>query len=301
MTYVDLHLHGAFGIDVLTAAEAELDRLARALSERGYAAFLPTLVPVAFDALEATLSRLAPWIAGRREGDGRGALPLGVHFEGPFVQPTRAGALHREALLDAADARAVDRFLRLADACPGRTMITLAPEIPGGLDLVRACAGRGWLVAAGHTAATRDQLEAAVVAGARHLTHFCNAMRPFHHREPGPIGFGLVCDELSLDLIADLHHVHPDVLALALRTKPPAKLALISDAAPAAGLTDGEYTTWGETITVRGGEARNAAGDLAGAVALLDEAVENLVACGAADRERAAAAASSVPRAILGA
>ncbi len=300
MTYVDLHLHGAFGVDVLTAGEEELDRLALGLAARGYAAFLPTLVPVGFDALEAALARLAPWISGRRDGDGRGAVPLGVHFEGPFVQPTRAGALHREALLDAADPRVVERFLRLADAVPGRSMITLAPEIPGGLELVRACAGRGWLVAAGHTAATRDQLEAAVDAGARHLTHFCNAMRPFHHREPGPIGFGLVCDELSLDLIADLRHVHPDVLALALRVKPADKLALISDAAPPAGRPDGEYTTWGETLTVRDGEARNAAGDLAGAVALLDEAVGNLVALGV-DRERATAAASSVPRAILGA
>lgn len=298
MTFVDLHLHGAFGVDVQTAEEAELDRLAAALADRGYAAFLPTFVPLRLDDLERVLARISPWIAGRSEGDGRGAAPLGVHFEGPFVSPVKAGALHPDCFLDGANAADVDRFFRLADAVPGDTMITLAPEIAGGLELVRAGADRGWLVAMGHTAASRDVLAAAVDAGARHLTHFCNAMRPFHHREPGPIGFGLACDEVSLDLIADLHHVHPDVFAMALRCKPADKLALISDAMPAAGLGPGEHRVWGETLVVRDGEARNAAGDLAGSVALLDEGVANFSAHGAGE-ERARAAASTVPRALL--
>ena len=177
--YLDLHIHGAFGIDVLTAAPAELDRLALGLAARGVEAFLPTLVPMSLPALRDAVARLSGWMASRTAADGRGARPLGLHFEGPFVSPARAGALHRECLLDGADDRKVDAFFSAAGAPPGRPMVTLAPEIPGGEDLVREFVRRGFVVAIGHTEANVPELERAAALGARHMTHFGNAMKPF--------------------------------------------------------------------------------------------------------------------------
>lgn len=298
--FCDLHLHGAFGVDVTTAEVADLDRLARSLAARGTVEFLPTLVPLPWDRLSPALERLAAWISSRRPDDGRGARPLGVHLEGPFVAPTRAGALHRDRFLDLSRASESRRVLDAFFALPGSSMITLAPEIPGGLELIAECASRGVLVSIGHTDATFDLLERAFAAGARHMTHFCNAMRPLHHREPGPIGFGLATRGISVDLIADFHHLHPRMIELVLRAKGPGKVALISDAIPAAGCPDGEYEVWGETLAVKDGAVRNGAGALAGSVALLDDCVRNVKSLGfsAAFSE---ASAGDVPRAILGA
>lgn len=295
MSYCDLHIHGAFGVDVIEADAPALDRLAAGLLRRGTSEFLPTLVPLALDDVERALARLGPWIAARSSG---GARPLGVHFEGPFVSPQRAGALHPSRFLDGRRERDVARFLALLDALPGRSMVTLAPEIPGGLELIAELRRRGALVSIGHTDADFATLERAVDAGARHMTHLCNAMRPLHHREPGPIGFGLWCDAVSVDVICDLHHVHPRMLELVLKTKGRERVALISDAIPAAGQADGSHAIWGETLTVAGGKVVNAAGNLAGSIALQDEGVANLIGIGIA-REHAEACAGATPRAIL--
>ena len=182
---IDLHIHGAFGIDVLTARDADLDRLALGLEERGVEGFVPTLVPVPLADLAPLLSSLSAWVRSRRPGDGRGAMPLGIHLEGPFVSPNRSGALHRECLLDGSDARRVDAFFEAVGDLPGRPMVTLAPEVPGGLDLVSAFVKRGFLVSLGHTEADVPTLDEALKRGARHMTHFGNAMKPLHHRDAG--------------------------------------------------------------------------------------------------------------------
>lgn len=295
---IDLHLHGAFGVDVLTADTAGLDRLALGLAARGVSGFLPTLVPLPLPELASVVSRLSAWIRTRLPGDGRGALPLGIHLEGPFVSTARCGALHRDCFLDGSDPRRVDAFFEALGSLPGRPMTTLAPEIPGGLDVVRAFVKRGFVVSIGHTDADTAVLDEALRAGARHMTHFGNAMRPFHHREAGPIGWGLVRAGVSVDVIADLHHLSTEMLELVYRAKDPSHVALISDAAPAAGLPDGPYTIWGETLTLQGGAIRNASGALAGSASLLDACVANLVSIGIG-RELAEASASEVPRRIL--
>jgi N-acetylglucosamine-6-phosphate deacetylase len=297
--HCDLHLHGAFGVEVTTASLPELDELARRLAARGTTEFLPTLVPLALPVLEPVVARLAEWISSRRANDGRGALPLGIHFEGPFVSPARAGALHPSCFADLSQSQA-RRILDVMFAAPGSHLITLAPEIPGGLELVAECAARGVLVSIGHTDATIDMLERAFAAGARHMTHFCNAMRPLHHREPGPIGFGLAHRDISVDLIADFHHVHPKMIELILRVKGPGKVALISDAIAATGCPDGDHSIWGETLTVGDGVVRNAAGALAGSIALLDQCVANVQSLGFSPAF-ANACAGDVPRAILAA
>ena len=279
-SFVDLHIHGAFGVDVLTASAADLDRLALGLSGRGISGFLPTLVPQPLGEMAATVARLSAWMRSRRAGDGRGAMPLGIHFEGPFVSAARCGALHRSCFLDGSDPRTLDAFFEAFGDPPGRSMTTLAPEIPGGIAVVRAFKKRGFLVSIGHTEADASTLDAALAAGARHMTHFGNAMKPLHHRDIGPIGWGLATDGVTVDVIADLHHLAPEMLRLVLKVKGESRVALISDAMPGAGLGDGDYAIWGETLTVKNGAARNAAGALAGSTCLLDECVTRLSSVG---------------------
>ena len=296
--FVDLHLHGAFGVDVLTASPADMDRLASGLAVRGVSGFLPTLVPQPLDEMAVTVARLSAWMKPRRSGDGRGALPLGIHFEGPFVSAARCGALHRKDFLDGTDARAMGAFFEIAAGAPGRGMTTLAPEIPGGIAVVKEFVKRGFVVSIGHTEADVATLDAALAAGARHMTHFGNAMKPLHHREVGPVGWGLITDGVTVDVIADGHHLSTEMLRLVLKAKGESRVALISDAMPAAGLADGAYAIWGETLTVKDGAARNAAGALAGSTALLDDCVTRLASIGVpADSARRMAA--DVPRRIL--
>jgi N-acetylglucosamine-6-phosphate deacetylase len=295
---VDLHLHGAFGVDVVAATAAEMDQLAAGLWARGVAGFLPTLVPLPLAEMAETVVRLSSWMRTRAEGDGRGAMPLGLHFEGPFVSALRCGALHRQDFLDGTDARRMGAFFEAAAGFPGRGMTTLAPEIPGGLTVVKEFVKRGFVVSIGHTDADVTALDAALAAGARHMTHFGNAMRPLHHREAGPIGWGLITGGVTVDVIADGHHLSTEMLRLVWRAKGDGHVALISDAMPAAGLADGRYSVWGETLTVKGGAARNASGALAGSTALLDDCVRHVATTGLPD-EVAARAASEMPRRIL--
>lgn len=297
-SFVDLHLHGAFGVDVLTASAADMDRLALALAARGVSGFLPTLVPQPLDEMAMTVTRLSAWMRARRSGDGRGAMPLGIHFEGPFVSRARCGALHHKDFLDGTDARAMGAFFEIAAGAPGRGMTTLAPEISGGIAVVKEFVRRGFVVSIGHTEADVATLDAALGAGARHMTHFGNAMKPLHHREAGPVGWGLITDGVTVDVVADGHHLSKEMLRLVWRAKGDGRVALISDAMPAAGLADGDYAVWGETLTVRDGAARNASGALAGSTALLDDCVKHLAATGLPE-EVARRSASDVPRRIL--
>ena len=297
---IDLHIHGAFGVDVLSAPPEELDRMAAGLAGRGVSGFLPTLVPVPLPALREAVAHLSSWIESRSPGDGRGAMPLGIHFEGPFVSPGRCGALHASDLLDARPANASAFFDAIAGA-PGRGMVTLAPEVPGGIDLVRELCRRGLVVSIGHTSASVEILDLAFSAGARHMTHFANAMAPLHHRAVGPIGWGLLRDGVTIDVIADLRHLAPEMLQLAFRSKP-GRVALISDAIPPAGLEGSgpsEWTVWGETLFVDGHEARNRQGALAGSVALLDEMERNLVSIGVG-AEAVSSSTRETPSRILG-
>jgi N-acetylglucosamine-6-phosphate deacetylase len=296
--FLDLHIHGAFGVDVLTASGAEMDRLAAGLFVRGVTEFLPTLVPLPLSEMASAVTRLSAWMKTRRDGDGRGAMPLGLHFEGPFVSAARCGALHRADFLDGTDALALGAFFEIASSAPGRGMTTLAPEIPGGIAVVREFVRRGFVVSIGHTEADVATLDAALAAGARHMTHFGNAMKPLHHREAGPVGWGLVTDGVSVDVIADGHHLSKEMLRLVWRAIGDGRVAMISDAMPAAGLADGDYAVWGETLTVKGGAARNASGALAGSTALLDDCVRHLAETGLPE-EVAIRAASDVPRRLL--
>jgi N-acetylglucosamine-6-phosphate deacetylase len=298
---IDLHIHGAVGVDVNSATATDLRRVSEFLAVKGVTAWLPTLVPAEDAQYQKEIGAISEVIAQQktgRNGNHGAARVLGVHYEGPFVNSEQCGALHREHFRAFKNAPDLDSLptIKIENAIH---LITVAPEIEGGNDLIRELRRRGWVVSIGHTRATPDTLDQAKEAGARHMTHFMNAMTPLHHRAPGPVGWGLLNDDVSLDLIADGVHLDPMMLKVLLRTVTPKRLALISDAIAATGLGDGEYEIWGEKITVANGRTRNARGSIAGSVITMLDAVKMMRSLGASECD-VARMASLNPARLLG-
>jgi N-acetylglucosamine-6-phosphate deacetylase len=235
--FVDVHIHGAVGVDTLEASAEDLGRVASFLAGRGVTAWLPTLVPAPAEDYRRAVGSVEELIR-RQESLPAAARAVGLHYEGPFVNERQCGALRTAYFKTYAVASDLDGLPTLG-ARGAAHMITLAPEIEGGVELCGELARRGWVVSIGHTRANVETLERARAAGARHMTHFLNAMAPLHHREPGPIGWGLVRDDVTVDLIADGVHSDPLALRLVLRCKTADRVSLISDAVAPAGLGDG--------------------------------------------------------------
>jgi N-acetylglucosamine-6-phosphate deacetylase len=180
-----------------------------------------------------------------------------------------------------------------------RHMMTVAPEIAGGIDLVKELSARGWVVSIGHTQARMQQLDAAFAAGARHMTHFMNAMAPLHHRSPGPIAWGLSRDDITCDIIADGIHLDLDMLRVLVKLKSTDNLSLISDAVAAAGMGDGQYEMWGETISVKNGRTANSRDAIAGSVITMYDAVRVMHSLGIPEVDLAKMASAN-PARLLG-
>ena len=265
--FIDVHIHGAVGVDTMNASAAQLSGLAEFLATQGVTGWLPTFVPASDENYASAVAAIAT-----AAQDSKGARVLGVHYEGPFVNSAQCGALHTEYFKTYARPSDVDS-LPLPNFANSVKMITLAPEVDGGIELVRELRSRGWVISIGHTRAPLDVLDAALAAGARHMTHFMNAMAPLHHRDPGPIAWGLSHDEVTFDVIADGIHLDPFMLRLLLKVKSERGISLISDAIAAAGRGDGDYQIWGETISVKDGRTSNAAGSIAGSVITMLDAV----------------------------
>jgi N-acetylglucosamine-6-phosphate deacetylase len=295
--FIDLHLHGSIGIDTMAAQADDLHRVGRFLAQNGVTAWLPTLVPAPVEDYEQAARAIARLM---REQDERpaAARALGLHYEGPFINSAQCGALRTAYFRTFKDVADLDA-LAVPESMEAKLMMTLAPEIDGGIALVNELDRRGWIVAIGHTRATVDVLERAWVAGAQHMTHFMNAMSPLHHRAPGPIGWGLLKDDVSCDVIADCVHLDPLMLKLVLRAKTTARVALISDAVAPTGLGDGEYNVWNETISVSNGRTRNARGSIAGSVITMRDAVRTMISLGVS-LEDVARMASLNPAHLLG-
>ena len=302
---IDLHIHGAGGAD---AHAGEIADLAAFLPRCGVTAFLPTL---AADAEERTLaalravaevrSRQGAVDGGGDDQPGRGALVLGAHLEGPFLNPERAGAIPPEYMRPA-DPATADRLLGVA---PGLVrLMTLAPEVAGALELIPRLVRENVVVSIGHTTADYELARRALDAGARHTTHLFNAMTGLHHRAPGLAGAMLTDERATVELIADGEHVHPVTLALAIRAKGPAGVALVSDAVGPAGLPSGEYDWLGKRVRSDGRTVRLPDGTLAGSLGTLDVALRTMTGRlpGGAGFGLAEAAlmASTVPARILG-
>ena len=288
--FIDVHIHGAVGVDVMDATPAALGEVSNYLASQGVTGWLPTFVP-------ASDANYASAVAAISESmNSGGARVLGVHYEGPFVNSAQCGALHTEYFKTYSSPDDLD-FLRVPpDAAK---MITLAPEVSGGVELVRELKARGWVISIGHTRADLKVLDEACDAGARHMTHFMNAMAPLHHRSPGPIAWGMSREDVTFDVIADGVHLDPFMLRLLLKVKGASGISLISDAIAAAGKGDGAYEIWGETITVKDGRTANAAGSIAGSVISMLDAVRLLRSLGVSSVDLARMASSN-PARLLG-
>ncbi len=295
--FVDVHIHGAVGVDTLEADAEDLRRVALYLAREGVTAWLPTLVPAPVEDYRRAIGAVDELMRVQDAGP-PAARAVGVHYEGPFVNERQCGALRTAYFRDFAEGTELDDLPTLR-AEGAAHMTTLAPEVEGGVALVGELARRGWVVSIGHTRAGLETLERARAAGARHMTHFLNAMLPLHQREPGPIGWGLLQDDVTVDLIADGVHSDPLMLRLVLRCKTASGVSLISDAVAPAGLGDGEYRVWGETITVEGGRTRNERGSIAGSVISMLDAVRMARSLGISEPD-AARIASLNPARLVG-
>jgi N-acetylglucosamine-6-phosphate deacetylase len=270
--FVDVHNHGAAGIDVNEADADSLHTAARFLATRGVTGWLPTLVPAA-EEVYARVAREVGRLMREQEQREPAARTLGLHYEGPFVNERQCGALRTQFFRTYGKASDAD-LLAEAAAGEARHLITLAPEVAGGVELIRELTRRGWIVSIGHTRAAAETLDRARAAGARHMTHFMNAMPQLHHREPGPVGWGLLHDEVTVDVIADGLHLDPLALRLVVHAKTYERVTLISDSVAPAGLGDGEFRLWDEIIRVSGGRTSNERGNIAGSViTMLDAAL----------------------------
>jgi N-acetylglucosamine-6-phosphate deacetylase len=307
--FIDVHIHGAAGVDTMAATTDDLARVSEFLARNGVTAWMPTLVPASEAEYEHLIRAIEDAVAQTSVCDGVAAgqhrlksVPLarviGVHYEGPFVNSEQCGALHREHFRTFNSVADLDSLPTIQHE-NAIHLITLAPEIDGGIELIKELSRRGWIVSIGHTRATVEVLDQALQAGARHMTHFMNAMTPLHHRAPGPVGWGLIHDDVTCDLIADGVHLDRDVLKLILRSKTADRISLISDAVAPTGLGDGEYQIWGETIRVENLRTQNARGSIAGSVITMLDAVRMMLSLGVPEFE-AARMASTNPARLLG-
>jgi len=286
---VDLQVNGAAGID-LTAEPHRLWEVASALPAYGVVAFVPTVITSDPAARQQALATLA----GGPPAGWRGAEPLGLHFEGPMIAPSRKGA-HPEHWLRPPSLDLVDGWSREA----GVLMATIAPELPGALEVIERLVAEGVVVSVGHTAADTAAVHAAVDAGARYVTHLGNAMAPMLTREPGPIGVALA-GHLTAGLIVDGHHLHRDFLRTVWRALGPERFVSVSDTTAALGLPDGATRLGDQEVIVADGTVRLHDGTLAGSAASVLGCLRVLVAQTGCSLEDALATATTTPLTLLG-
>lgn len=269
--FIDVHCHGAIGIDVNSADAAGLLKVGEFLARNGVTAWLPTFVPDADENYERAIKAINDAMllqVGRPV-----AQIVGVHYEGVFASEAMCGALRPQFFKSGKWKTGSGKLSQLKR---GVHMTTLAPEVDGGIELIKDLVADGWVVSIGHTNADAATLDRAYKSGARHMTHFFNAMTGVHHRELGVAGWGLANKNVTFDIIADGVHVVPEMIELACRVKSPDKVSLISDSVAPTGLGDGEYELWGEKITVKNGRTQNERSSIAGSVSTMLEGVKTM-------------------------
>jgi N-acetylglucosamine-6-phosphate deacetylase len=273
---IDLHVHGSGGHSAARGATA-LEGMARFLALHGVTAFQPTLGAAPLAEMEDSVIAAGECIrAGRRDpGSSRGAEAIGLHLEGPFLSPLFSGAIPKEYLV-APEISLLEKWMELSGG--SISQVTLAPELPGALDAIRYLVGRGTRVAMGHTGAVYEEAVQGFRAGVKIVTHAFNAMRGFHHREPGALGAALVQEGVFCELIADGIHVHPAAMSLLVTSCGVDSVVLVSDAMPAAGLPPGQYEFLGQRVALdAGGKVTLDDGTLAGSSAVLVRCLRNMI------------------------
>jgi len=292
--YVDLHIHGSAGYDVMDDTVEALPAIEQLLARHGVTSYFPTTVTAPMDTTLHALERLANAIEKRERNNGDGkfrALPLGIHLEGPFISHARRGVHPQENLL----APTLPLFEQFWQAARGRIrMMTIAPELEDATEVIAEAARRGVCVSLGHSDADFAAAERGIAAGARHATHTFNAMRPLDHRSPGILGAVLTDHRVSADIIADGVHLDPAIVKLFADAKGATQTVLITDAISATGMPEGRYRLGSFEVDVRDGKCM-VDGKLAGSVLTMDRAVRNLARFADWDLSLAVAAASQNP------
>jgi N-acetylglucosamine-6-phosphate deacetylase len=275
--FIDVHIHGAGGHDVMEGTGEAMSTVARMLARHGTTSFVATTVTASPDDTCRSVEGIARYITQQFETLQPKAEVLGVHYEGPFINKARRG-VHPAEWVQLPSAELLQRFLQ---AAAGKARIlTIAPELLGAAPCIHAAREAGVVVAMGHTDATYEQARAGIAQGARHAVHVYNAMRPFSHRDSGVIGAVLTSPEVTAELIADGIHVEEAAMRLLLQAKGTGCVILISDGLSATGMPDGKYMLGNFEVTVAGGVCRNAEGKLAGSTLTLDRALRNVVGLG---------------------
>ncbi len=288
MGIIDIHTHGLGGYDTVAATPGDILRVACLHGSRGVEAIVPTIFSSSIDEMRRDIAAVKKAIEYQwEEGPARDPVPakiLGVHLEGPFLNPARAGALDQGSFLPATAAN----WSRLVDGLGGVIrIVTIAPELTGATGLIETMADMGIVVSMGHSDATCTEAEAGFRAGARGITHVFNAMRGFHHREPGIAGFALTHPEVYIEVIADPYHLHEKTIELIFRVKNPERIIIVSD------------TVKGSALCEEGKAVMDNNGNLLGGCMVLPESVKRLTGLGF-DHNLVEGAASYNPERYLG-
>jgi len=261
MKAIDIHLHGMEGFETRTNNPEDILRLAEIEESHGISAIIPTIYPASIEEMRSNMEAVKRAMEMQALGR-RGAVILGVNLEGPFLNPSFAGALDAGSFLLPSEGS----YRKITEGFEDIVrIVTISPELDGALPLIRLLADNGVAVSMGHTNATFSEAEAAHREGARGITHLFNAMRPYHHREPGIAGFGLLNRDIYVELIADPFHLHPAALDLVFRMKDPSRIMIVSDSVKEtpgaaellpAGLKDPTGTLQGGAMSVTAAAGR---------------------------------------------
>lgn len=288
--FIDIHIHGAFGGDFLDCKYEEIEKIAIFLASKGVVGFLPTIVTAPIKDMKEAVEKLEKYMKDQKNG----AKALGVHLEGPFLNPKYKGAQPEEYIIKPD----IDILEELYS--PYLKVMTIAPEMDDGFKVIKYLKERNIVVSAGHTDASYDLMRDAVLNGVSHITHLFNGMRPLHHRDPGVVGYALANDDISVEVIADGYHLSDVVLKIVTKLKPKDRILLVSDAIMATGLNDGEYRLSNQKVIVKERKAVLESGSLAGSTLTMDRAIRNIIEMTGVSIVDAVYMASYSPARLLG-
>ncbi|MEO8402634.1 MAG: N-acetylglucosamine-6-phosphate deacetylase [Gammaproteobacteria bacterium] len=292
--FIDVHVHGANGSDVMDGDFSALKKMSQALAAEGTTSFLATTMTAGLEEMDHVLQNVHEFML--KQHTVSGAKILGVHLEGPFLSPTKVGAQRADKIL----APNIEYFERWQKKSGNSIkLITIAPELPESISFIRYLKTQNIVASIGHTDATYAESIAAIEAGCTHVTHLYNAMRGMHQREPGVVTAALLSDQISAELIVDGTHLHPAIVKLALKVKGSEKIILVTDAMRAKCLSDGIYDLGGQSVEVKNNIAQLADGTLAGSTLKMSSALQNMMRFTGCDLFMAVKCASENPARTL--
>ncbi|MGJ7919721.1 N-acetylglucosamine-6-phosphate deacetylase [Neobacillus sp. LXY-4] len=287
---IDVHIHGVNGADTMDGTQDALDTMVTSLPKEGTTSFLATTMTQDIKHIEQALINAGDYI-GKQAPQGNAEI-LGIHLEGPFVNPKMAGAQPIPHIIDP-NLALFKRWQELANGMI--KLVTLAPEQPGGIELIQFLKANHIIASIGHSEAAYEEVNEAIHAGATHVTHLYNQMSGLHHREPGVVGAAFLRDELMAEIIVDGVHVRPEIVEIAYKLKRSEGLMLITDSMRAKCLKNGKYDLGGQEVTVKDGRAELIDGTLAGSILKMGQAVKNMIAYTGCSLEEAIEMASGNP------